>query len=66
MPNAPERVSLVVDLSPDLAWSLAQFVKRVGWPEIRSNAVDDEEAEMIRAGLEYLRDALALSGYSPR
>lgn len=66
MPNTFERVSLVVDLSPDIAWSLAQFVKRVGWSEIRSNSVDDEEAEMIRAGLEYLRDALALSGFAPR
>lgn len=66
MQNANDRVSLVVDLSPDLAWSLAQFVKRVGWSEIRSNAVDDEEAEMIRSSLEYLRDALALSGFAPR
>lgn len=25
-----DRVAVVVDLSPDLAWALAQFVKRVG------------------------------------
>ena len=65
MPTS-DRVSLVVDLSPDLAWSLAEFVKRVGWSEIRSNAGDDQEAEQIRAALEYLRDALALRGFSPR
>lgn len=65
MPTS-DRVSLVVDLSPDLAWSLAEFVKRVGWSEIRSNAVDDQEADQIRAALEYLRDALALRGFSPR
>ena len=55
-----------MDLSPDLAWSLAQFVKRVGWSEIRSNAVDGEEAEQVRAALEYLRDALAVAGFAPR
>lgn len=43
-----DRVAVVVDLSPNLAWSLAQFVKRVGWSEIRSNAVDGEEAEQGR------------------
>ena len=47
-------------------WSLAQFVKRVGWSEIRSNAVDGEEAEQVRAALEYLRDALAVAGFAPR
>ena len=31
----PERVAVVVDLSPDLALALAQFVKRFGWSEIR-------------------------------
>ena len=60
----PERVAVVVDLSPDLAWALAQFVKRVGWSEIRSNAVDGEEAEQVRR-LEYLRDALAVAGFAP-
>ena len=59
-----DRVAVVVDLSPDLAWALAQFVKRVGWSEIRSNAVDGEEAEQVRAALEYLRDALAVAGFS--
>jgi hypothetical protein len=63
---ADHRVSVVVDLSPDLAWSLAQFVKRVGWCEIQSNAVDDDEARQIVTALQYLRDALALSGFAPR
>lgn len=61
-----DRVAVVVDLSPDLARALAQFVKRVGWSEIRWNAVDGEEAEQVRAALEYLRDALAVAGFAPR
>jgi len=63
---ADHRVSVAVDLSPELAWSLAQFVKRVGWSEIRANAASEEEADEIRTALEYLRDALALAGFGPR
>lgn len=63
---ADHRVTVAVDLSPELAWSLAQFVKRVGWSEIRANAADDDEADEIRTALEYLRDGLALAGFTPR
>jgi len=60
------RVTVTVDLSPELAWALAQFVKRVGWCELQANAVDDDEAYQIRTALEYLRDGLALAGFAPR
>lgn len=63
---ADHRVAVVIDLSPELAWALAQFVKRVGWSEIRTNATDDQEADDIRTALEYLRDGLALAGFAPR
>ena len=61
-----ETITLHLEL-PDLeALALAQFVKRVGWQEFRQNAVDEDEAYMIRAVIEKLQDALAQSGYSPR
>ena len=61
-----ETITLHLEL-PDLeALALAQFVKRVGWQEFRQNAVDEDEAYMIRAAIEKLQDALAQSGYSPR
>jgi len=63
---ADHRVTVAVDLSPELALALAQFVKRVGWSEIRANAVDDQEADEMRTALEYLRDGLALAGFAPR
>lgn len=63
---ADYRVTVAVDLSPELALALAQFVKRVGWSEIRANAVDDQEADEMRTALEYLRDGLALAGFAPR
>jgi hypothetical protein len=52
--------------SRDEAWALAQFVKRVGWSEIRQNAASEEEAYLIREGLVKLGSMLAGDGYAPR
>lgn len=60
-------VSFYVELSePALALALAQFVKRVGWSEIRQNAVDDDEAYEIRDALAGVEEALQRAGYAPR
>lgn len=48
------------------ALALAQFVKRVGWSEIRQNAVDDAEAYEIRDALGRIALMLAEGGYEPR
>jgi hypothetical protein len=45
---------------------LAQFVKRIGWHEFRSKAVDDEEAYIIRDAVGRLQIALAAAGFAPR
>ena len=37
------KVTLTVDLSEELVDALAQFVKRLPFAEMRSNAVDDGE-----------------------
>lgn len=64
MPNAPERVSLVVDLSPALAHALADFVVGEALPQIRQSAeTGDFEDERLRVALEYLRDALERAGF---
>lgn len=55
-----------VVLSDDQALALAQFVKRVTWSEMRSCAVDDDEAYTIRDALHQLDKALSEVGYSPR
>ena len=46
-----EQFVLTVALTQPQAMALAQFVKRVGWSEFRSNAVDDDEAYLIRQAL---------------
>jgi hypothetical protein len=54
------------ELSEAEAWALAQFVKRLGWTEMRGNAVDDNEAYEIRSALDKLQQALAGAGLAPR
>lgn len=47
-------------------YALAQLVKRIGWQEVRSNAVSDDEAESMMSGICALQEGLAKSGFSPR
>lgn len=62
-----ERMLLIaVELSEIQAEALAQFVKRVGFSEIRQNAVDDAEACTIRRAVDQLTKALREAGYAPR
>lgn len=63
-PGAP--ITLSVVLTAAQAWQLAQFVKRIGWSEIRQNASTDDEAYVMRAALAAIREELAEQGYAPR
>jgi hypothetical protein len=62
----PDYLTLTLEASEEDLWALSQFIKRVGWQEFRSNAVDDAEAYQIRAGVDALQRALARAGYAPR
>lgn len=57
---------LELDIDKPTAMALAQFVKRVGWQEMRANAVDEEETYRIRNGIAALQRALANQGFAPR
>ena len=61
-----DQVEVWMELEPAQALALAQFVKRVGWSEIRQNAIDDDEAYAMREALVLLAKALGESGYAPR
>lgn len=54
------------ELTDAEAMAFAQFVKRIGWSEIRSNAVNESEAYVMRQAISVMRDALAYAGYAPR
>ncbi len=64
MMEPPVHVDL--DLPSSVALALAQFVKRVTWKEMRECAVDDAEADEIRAAIDMLQKALAEAGYASR
>jgi hypothetical protein len=57
---------LTVQLNDVQAWNLAQFVKRVCWTDIRSCAVDDDEAYAMRDAIDRLQIALREAGFAPR
>jgi len=59
-------VRLEVELTDDQAWNLAQFVKRVGFADVRTNAVDQDEAYAMLEAIDVLAKALRAAGYAPR
>jgi cytochrome c len=61
-----KNIPIPLELTEQEALDLAQFVKRVGWQEMRQNAVDEDEAYRIREAIDKVRKALAEVGYSPR
>jgi cytochrome c len=61
-----KNIPIPLELTEQEALDLAQFVKRVGWQEMRQNAVDEDEAYRIREALDKVRKALAEVGYAPR
>jgi hypothetical protein len=61
-----ETVTIEFELTEQEALALAQFVKRLGWQEIRINAVDDDEAYCMRDAIAHVRFALSRQGFSPR
>jgi cytochrome c len=63
--NANE-ICLRVPLSEQEAWDLAQFLKRTGFADFRSQAADDQEAYRMQAVAEKLKINLAVIGYEPR
>lgn len=61
-----ERLAVRVEMDEADAEALAQFLKRCGWSDWRSNATSDAEACAMRSGCEQVARALARAGYAPR
>jgi hypothetical protein len=58
-------VSVTVGLTPDEALALAQFVKRSLFDTYREFANDEEEARLILAAVDNLREGLAAESFTP-
>ena len=54
-----------VELNDELAVAIAQFVKRVGFSDMRSSAVDDHEAYLISDAIDRVPIGLAKAGFAP-
>jgi hypothetical protein len=63
---AVQHTPIPLQLMPDDAWALAQLAKRLGWQELRGNAVDDAEAYAMRDAVCQLQQALRDAGFAPR
>jgi hypothetical protein len=59
-------ITLQVQLPQDLAWALAQLLKRIGYGDCRALAEDDEQAYQMMQATEQVRRALADAGIAPR
>jgi len=66
MTEQTRAVTLRVELTDAEAWNLAQFLKRVGFSDFRTNAQDDAEAYAMRDAADRVGVALAEAGYAPR
>ncbi len=66
MRGQTKSIRLSANLTDAQAWNLAQFLRRVGFSEFRSNAQDEQEAYAMRDAAEIVRKALAEQGYAPR
>jgi hypothetical protein len=60
------QIVITVELTEAEAMAYAQFLKRVGWREYRDNAVNEDEAYLMRDAGGKIREALANAGYAPR
>ncbi|WP_175772835.1 DUF7706 family protein [Paraburkholderia phenazinium] len=56
----------VAEMSEVEAMALAQLCKRITFSDMRSCAVDDNEAYVIRDAIDKLQGALKAAGYAPR
>jgi len=65
-----KEIAITAVLPDDVAWSLAQFLKRVAWDDVAKNAPAGaghrEEVERMIDGLNTIAKALADAGYAPR
>ena len=63
MMSDQQQISVELLLDDAQALALAQLVKRIGWSDMRSLAVSDDEAYLMRDAVSEVAKALAAEGY---
>ncbi len=61
-----EPVTITVELSSEEALAFAEFLKRAGFTDYRSNAFNDDEAYLMLWAGNKIQKALAERGIAPR
>jgi hypothetical protein len=61
-----EQIDLRASLTEAQAYALAELCKRIGWSDVRSMAVDDDEARLMIQATDMVRSALDLVGVRVR
>ena len=56
----------VSDFERDEIWAFAQLLKRIDHNSIRANAVDDNEAALMKSAVFKMQKLLSDLGYDPR
>lgn len=65
-PLLRDTVQVALELTEDQALALAQFLKRIGYSDIRTLSVDGSEAHTMRAALYSVQRAVNHAGFDPR
>lgn len=60
------KIEISVAMTDEEAWAYAQFLKRAGLSDYKTNAENEAEAYLMMQVGEKVRKALAEKGYSPR
>lgn len=59
-------ITISTELTDQQAWDLSQFFKRVSFSDVRSNAVDNDEAYRMLDSINCIAKALREAGFCPR
>lgn len=64
--TVPTKVTIDIEMTPQEALDLAQFCKRVGFSDFRSNAQSENEAYRMVYAHALVYEALRRHGFHPR
>jgi hypothetical protein len=59
-------MKIQLELDNEESWSLAEFIKRIGYEDVRRFSKDDEERRNIYSAMGKIRAELAGKGIDPR
>ena len=59
-------INLDLDLDEKQIIALSQYVKRVGFSDVRQNSIDDDEAYLVMDAIYQIAKSLKENGYDPR